>query len=183
MAFLCRLHDCLYAVRAADVARIQANLVHAGLDRRQRETVVKMNVRDHRQRRAGADFAQRLRRLHIRHGTANNVAARVRQCANLRQSSLRVARVRVGHGLHRDGRAAANQYVPYLDLLCYFHSSNLSQMENGEWRIVVSRYAPHIHFPFSILNSQLLRIKMRSTSCPVTYTISISSSMSPAACT
>jgi len=77
-------------------------------------------------------FAQRLCRLHIRHGTANNVAARVRQCANLRQSSLRVARVRVGHGLHRDGRAAANQYVPYLDLLCNFHSSNLSQMENGE---------------------------------------------------
>ena len=131
-ACLCRLHDRLYTVCAADVARIQANLVHAGLDRRQRETVVKVDVRHHRQRRVRADFAQRLRRLHIRHGTANNVAARVRQCANLRQSSLRVARIRVGHGLHRDGRAAANQYVPYLDLLCYFHSSNLSQMENGE---------------------------------------------------
>ncbi len=123
MACLCRLHNRLYAVRAADVARIQANLVHAGLDRRQRETVVKVDVRHHRQRRVRADFAQRLRRLHIRHGTANNVAARVLQCANLRQRCLRVARIGIGHGPHRDGRAAANQYVTNLYLFGLFHTS------------------------------------------------------------
>ena len=91
----CRLHDRLYTVRAADVARIQANLVHAGPDRRQRETVVKVDVRHHRQRRARCRFRSASAACISGTALANNVAARVRQCANLRQSSLRVARVRV----------------------------------------------------------------------------------------
>ena len=64
---------------------------------------------------------------------------------------------------------------------------DFKRMENGElWYralrddCITALCAAH---SFSILNSQLPRIKMRSTSCPVTYTISISSSMSPAACT
>ena len=71
-------------------------------------------------------------------GTAQRTisTARVRQRANLRQRRLRVARIRVGHGLHRDGGAAANQYVPNLDLLwSIFIPLPLSQMENGEWKM------------------------------------------------
>ena len=135
MAFLCRLHNRLYTVCAADVTRIQANLVHAGLDRRQREAVVKMNVRDHRQRRAGADFAQRLCRLHIRHGTANNVAAAsasARICARVAFAS-RVS-VLVMDCTAMGAPPPTNTSRIFICLV-FFIPLPLSLIENGEWKM------------------------------------------------
>ena len=120
-ALLCRPHDRLHAVRAADVAGVQADLVHACLDGGKRQTVVKVNVRHDRQGRACADLAQRFRRRFVRHGAAHDVAAGLRQCVNLRKRCFRVAGIRVRHGLDGDGRAAADQNISDSYLFCLFH--------------------------------------------------------------
>ena len=51
------LHD---LVAVGDVAWVQTQAMHTGLDRHQRESVVVVDVRDHRQRRSLDDAFQRL---------------------------------------------------------------------------------------------------------------------------
>ncbi len=119
------LHDRVHTVRPADVARVEPNLIHARLDGREREPVVKMDVRHDRYGRAGADLAERFRRLRVRHRAAHDVAARVRQRADLCQRRFRVARIRVGHGLYRNGRAAADEHIAHPDLFGLFHILSL----------------------------------------------------------
>ena len=121
LALLRRLHDRMYAVRSADVAGIEPDFIHARLNRGERKSVIKMDIRYNRNRRVRADFFERFRRLCIRHGTAHNIAARFRERTNLRQRRFCVTRVRIGHGLHRNRCAAANRYIPHQNLLGLFH--------------------------------------------------------------
>ena len=121
MALLCSLHDRLHAVRAADVAGVQADLVHARLDGGKRQTVVKMDIRHDRNGRACADLAQRLRRRFVRHRASYDVAACLRERTDLCERRFRVARVRVRHGLDGDGRAAADRNAADVNLFCQFH--------------------------------------------------------------
>ena len=145
------LHDRVYAVRAADIAGIKPYLIHARFDRCQRKPVVEMDIRHDRYGRGGADRFERFRGLCIRHGAAHDIAACFGQRADLGQRRLRVPRVRVGHGLDRNGRAAADPHVAEPDLLCLFHipSFPLPVAANG---------GPPAYLPET----------MRKISCPVT---------------
>ena len=116
-----RLHHSLHTILPTDIAGVQPNLIHARLDGCQREPVIKVDIRHHRQRGMCADLPQGLRRLFIRHGAAHDLTAGLRQHTDLRQSRRRVPRIRIGHGLDHHRRAAANQHVADLDLFGLFH--------------------------------------------------------------
>ena len=105
-------------VRLADVAGVDADLVHAGLRRREREPVVKMNVGHDRDGRGAHDLGQGVRRGLIRHGETDDLAPGVMQPGDLLDGRARVRGVRVAHGLHRDRRAAADGDGADMDLFC-----------------------------------------------------------------
>src|SRR5579872_5734 len=71
-----RAHDFAHLVGIADVARIEAQLIPAGVDRRQRKAMIEMDVRHERQRRTFLDLLARGRRLGIGHRNAHDLAAR-----------------------------------------------------------------------------------------------------------
>ena len=105
-------------VRLADVAGVDADLVHAGLRRREREPIVKMNVGHDRDGRGVYDLGQGVRRGLIRHGEADDLAPGVMQPGDLLDGRARVRSVRVAHRLHRDRRAAADGDGADMDLFC-----------------------------------------------------------------
>ena len=100
----------------ANVAGIDAQLVDAVLHRRQRQLVVKVNVGDQRHRAAVHQRAHGFRARLVVHGDADDVRARDRQRADLRERRLHVRRVRIGHRLHGNRRAAADEHAAGLHL-------------------------------------------------------------------
>ena len=62
------------------------------------------------------DQADRLCRLQIGHGQANDVATRRLQRADLRHGRRDVAGIGIGHGLDDDGRIAADANVAHAHL-------------------------------------------------------------------
>ena len=89
-------------VLAADVARVDADAVRAGVDRLERERVVEVDVGDHRDRRLLDDPLERADVVVARHRAAHEVAARVRDGVDLPHGGVEVRGLRLGHGLHRD---------------------------------------------------------------------------------
>ena len=82
------------------------------------------------------DFLERVRRFQIGHGAADDVTARVSQRADLGERRLRIAGVGVRHGLHRDGRAAADRHRADHDLSCFHRCYRLDDSN------IVKRTAP-----------------------------------------
>ena len=105
-------------VRLADVAGVDADLVHAGLRRREREPVVKMNVGHDRDGRGMHDLGQGVRRGLVRHGETDDLAPGIMQPGDLLDGRARVRGVCVAHGLHRDRCAAADGDGADMDLFC-----------------------------------------------------------------
>ena len=95
-------------VRAADVARVQADAVRAGVDRLQRERVVEVDVGDDRDRRLHDDRLERLDVAVARHGDADDVGARLGDLVDLVHRRLQVGGLGLRHRLHGDGGAAAD---------------------------------------------------------------------------
>ena len=114
-------------VRLADVAGVDADLVHVGLRRCERKAVVKVDVGHDRDGRGVHDLGQGIRRGLIRHGKA------------------RVRGVRVAHGLHRDRGAAADGNGADMDLFCLgsFHKhSCISEKPENAQKPEAERSAP-----------------------------------------
>ena len=97
---------------------VEADAVRPGVDRLQRERVVEVDVGDHRNGRLRHDRLERHGVLVARHGDPHQLAARLDHAADLRDGRLDVARVRLRHRLHDDGRPAADRDAadPYLAL-------------------------------------------------------------------
>ena len=68
LAFLGRVHHLDHLLAVGEVAGVEAQAMHARLDRQERQRVVVMDVRDHRQWRSLDDLLERLRRLSVGHG-------------------------------------------------------------------------------------------------------------------
>ena len=100
----------------ADVAGVEAEAVHAGLERGQGHPVLVVDVGDDRHRRAGDDLRQPLGRLGLVAGATDDVAARRGQRVDLLQRALDVGRLGDRHRLHRDRRAAADGDLAHHDL-------------------------------------------------------------------
>jgi hypothetical protein len=98
-----------HLLRAADVAGVQTHAVGACVDGLEREGVVEVDVRDHRDRRLAHDRPQRLDIVVARHGHAHDVRSRLGHGADLVHRGLQVGRLGLGHRLHGDRRAAPDQ--------------------------------------------------------------------------
>ena len=99
--------------------------MRAGVDRLQRERVVEVDVRDHRDRRALDDRLERDRVLVARHRHPDQLAAGVGHAADLLERRLDVARVGLRHRLHDDRRPAADRHVLDPDLALGGHEAML----------------------------------------------------------
>lgn len=120
-------------VTAANIARIDADLVDAVLNRLQRQTIVEMNIRDKRYRDLLLDLLDRFRGFFIVHRDAHDLASRFFQPVNLGYSRLNVRRLRGAHALNDDVIASANRNVAYLYRSCLMSQIHiiLSHAGNG----------------------------------------------------
>ena len=102
------IHDLFHMLPAADVARIQAQLVHAVLRRGDGQAVVKVDIRHKRDVDGAVDGGDRPCARLVEHGNAHDLAPGALKLQDLGDGRRRIARVRVRHGLDADGRAAAD---------------------------------------------------------------------------
>ncbi len=98
-----------HAILAPDVARVDAQAVHAGLGHGERDLVVEVDVRDQRHADLRADLREGGRGIHARHRDAHDVGARGGQLVDLPDRRRDVAGLGVGHALHRDRRVAPDR--------------------------------------------------------------------------
>ena len=104
----------------ADVAGVDADLVRAARRRLKGEPVVEVDVRHQRHIHPLLDLRYCLRRAHIRHRDAHDVAAGGGKFAYLRRSGLGVPCLGVAHRLHGDLRPAADRDATHVYSLCVF---------------------------------------------------------------
>ena len=88
---------------SADIAGIEPDLVDPVLDRRDCETVVKMDIGNDRNVHGPPDRLDRLRAIHIVNSKADDVASCPFKRQDLRDGAFNILRVGVGHGLDQDG--------------------------------------------------------------------------------
>jgi hypothetical protein len=103
-------------VGLADVPRVEAQPRHAGLDGRQRQLVLEVDVGDEGDGRAGDDAGQTLGRLLLVAGAADDVGPRPGQGVDLGQGPVDVGRLGRGHRLDGDGRITADGHRTDVDL-------------------------------------------------------------------
>jgi hypothetical protein len=103
------------AVRIVDVARIEADLGDARLERLERERRGEVNVGNQGDRRRADEFRQGVGVGKRRDRDAHEVAPRGRKTPNLGQRLPRVSRVRGRHGLDADWVGAADRHGADLD--------------------------------------------------------------------
>ena len=118
---LAAVRDHAHALGRADVARVDAQLVHAVFNRRNRKAVVEMHVGNERNPDLLLDGLDcRCCRL-IEHCDTDDLAPRLFEPVDLRNRRFDVARVRVAHGLDRDRRAAADLHRTDLYKICHLN--------------------------------------------------------------
>jgi hypothetical protein len=108
-------HD-LHVIGLADVARIEPQAVHSGIEGSEGELVLEMDVGDDRNRRTGNDLRQPLSRFDFVARAANDVAPVGRKRVDLRQGGLNIGRLGGGHRLHADAGVTANGHLADVDL-------------------------------------------------------------------
>ena len=148
----------LYPLARTDVPRIDAKLVHARLDCRERQPVVEMYVGDKRNRTRPAHRSQGLRGFQIRHSQAEQVAAQRRAPRYLRRNRRRVVRLDVRHRLHAHGSASTDRHTAdvhrprfprHLDVSLHFVSSVCLASCN---RLGSVAYGLFYHLPLPAVN-------------------------------
>ena len=100
----------------AQVARVEAQPLDAGLEGGEGHLVVEVDVGHDRHRRAGHDLGQPLGRRLLVAGAADDVGPGRRQLVDLGQGALHVGRLGGGHRLDRHRRPAADGHRPDVDL-------------------------------------------------------------------
>ena len=100
----------------AQVARVEPQALHAGLQGGQGHLVVEVDVGDDRHRRAGHDPGQALGGRLLVAGAPHQVGAGGGQRVDLGQGALGVGRLGGGHRLHGDRGAAADGHPAHVDL-------------------------------------------------------------------
>jgi len=108
--------DRLDVLGLADVAGVEAQTVHAGLERGERHLVLMVDVGDDRDRRTRHDLRQTLGRLFFIARAADDVATGSGERIDLLQGAFDVGGLGDGHRLHADRRVAANCDFPDVDL-------------------------------------------------------------------
>ena len=104
----CLVNHRLDPLSGTDISRIDTDFVRAALDRRDRETIVKMNIRHQWNMYLAFNLRQGSSRLHCRHCHTDNIAARVLQRQNLLDGRLHILCFRITHRLDQNRIAAAD---------------------------------------------------------------------------
>ena len=102
----------LYPAFVPDVAGVDTNLVNPGSYAFQSQAVVKMDVRHQRNAHPFLDGGDQSHGLLVGDCRPQNLTAGLLQAQGLGHATLSVRGGYIEHGLHRDGRAAANGDVP-----------------------------------------------------------------------
>ena len=97
-----------YPIVAADIARVDADLVDPPLGSAQRQTIVKMNVRHQGHIHGVLDRLNQIQSRLVRNGKANYLAPGSCQSLGLRHRAVNVRRRHIQHGLYQH-RAVATQ--------------------------------------------------------------------------
>ena len=100
--------DELDVLGLADVAGVEAQRLHAGFHRAERELVLEVDVGDDRHRRTGHDLREAFGGFLFVARAAHDVATGGRECVDLRERAVDVGGLRGGHRLDRDRRVAAD---------------------------------------------------------------------------
>ena len=117
LARLC-LADDLFDLRPVpDIAGIQPQAVHSALEGLESELVVKVDVGNQRYRDLTPNLREGLRRLHVRHRTANDLATGLLQSPDLGDGGFDVTSVRLGHRLYADRSITSDLHVADLEIL------------------------------------------------------------------
>ena len=111
-----RVDDCLDPVLAPDVARVDPEAVSSVLGDLERDAVVKVNVRNKRNRRSFPDLPECLCRLHCWNGYPDYVSAGLCRREDLGYGGLNVLRPCVCHGLDAYGSVTADCDLPDMNL-------------------------------------------------------------------
>ena len=98
----------------ADIARIDAQLGSTGLNGTNGELMVKVNIGDDRHRGLSTDGTKALERGLGGNTHTHDIAARLRQRANLPKRCLGIGGISAGHGLNHHRRAAANLHAAHM---------------------------------------------------------------------
>ena len=97
-----------------DIAGINAELCGTGLDRTDRQLVVKVDIGNDWHRRLGANRAKALERGLGGHAHAHNIATGLRQGANLRKRCLSVGGIGAGHGLNHHRSSTTDLHAAHI---------------------------------------------------------------------
>jgi hypothetical protein len=81
-----------------------------------------MNIRNERDVNSLLDCAYGAGAIHIVYGRANNLTAGLFQRKYLRGCCCCIPRIRIGHGLYADRRAAADGHIPHPYAARLFHT-------------------------------------------------------------
>ena len=108
---LAGIHHCLYPVVVADVARVDADLIHPHVCAGQRSLVVKVDIRHDGDVHRVFDGLDALCICRAGAGDPQNLTASGFAPLGLRHIALDVLHRHIEHGLHRNGVAAANGHI------------------------------------------------------------------------
>ena len=111
-----RLHHLAHPVGAADIAGIDAQARRTGTGRFEGALVMEMNIRDQGHPRLADNLFKGGGGLRVGAGHAHDVGAGVGGGVDLVKSRAGIGGDRVGHGLHRDRRVAANGEPAHMNL-------------------------------------------------------------------
>jgi hypothetical protein len=108
-------HNLAKAVHAANVARVQANLVDRMIEGGQGHLVIEMDIDDQRQLDAPLDLAQHRSILRLRHRDAHQLAAGLFEAMDLGDGRFDVVSIWGRHRLNDDRIVAADNEIADLD--------------------------------------------------------------------
>jgi hypothetical protein len=95
----------------ANVARVEAQPGHPGLNGCQCQSVLEVDVGNDRHRRAWDDFGQTLCGLHVVAGDTNDIGTRTRQGVDLGEGGVDIGRLGGGHRLNRYRAVATDRDI------------------------------------------------------------------------
>ncbi len=110
--------DLVHLPTVLDVARVQSDLVCARGHRLQGSLVVKMHVRNDRDRALSDDLREGCRVLAVRYRHPYHVTSRGRQPVDLSHCRVDVVSVRAGHGLQAHRRLTSHRHFANADFSC-----------------------------------------------------------------
>ena len=161
-----RINYSLHTLPAADISRIDADLVGTVFDRRDRQFIVKMNIRYQWDRNLLFDLFQCTRSFLCRNCTSYNIASCCSQSLNLCHSCPHIFCFCICHGLDQDRISASDHPVADLYHFCMFsvHKSDLPNVSKADQNRIPSLTYVRLDFTIPVFHISQNNIPDQNTS-------------------